>query len=54
MGIFDNILGNDDDKKKDKDEGRLTLHKEELDINKRSKLRQAFANTPVGCAKIEF
>lgn len=34
MGIFDNILGNDDDKKKDKDEGRLTLHKEELDINK--------------------
>ncbi|AWI05679.1 YsnF/AvaK domain-containing protein [Clostridium drakei] len=34
MGIFDNILGNDDDKKKDKNEGRLTLHKEELDINK--------------------
>ncbi|WP_425350707.1 YsnF/AvaK domain-containing protein [Clostridium muellerianum] len=34
MGIFDSILGNDDDKKKDKDEGRLTLHKEELDINK--------------------
>ncbi|KAJ49068.1 uncharacterized protein (TIGR02271 family) [Clostridium tetanomorphum] len=36
MGLFDNILGNDndDDNKKNKDEGRLTLHKEELDINK--------------------
>nr|WP_243187013.1 DUF2382 domain-containing protein [Clostridium muellerianum] len=33
MKIFDSILDNDD-KKKDKDEGRLTLHKEELDINK--------------------
>ncbi|WP_446897388.1 YsnF/AvaK domain-containing protein [Clostridium sp. LBM24168] len=37
-GLFDNILGNgsddDDDKKKSKDGGRLTLHKEELDINK--------------------
>ncbi len=36
MGLFDNILGNDNDhdNKKSKDEGRLTLHKEELDINK--------------------
>lgn len=38
MGLFDNIFGNgnDDDNKnkKSKDEGRLTLHKEELDINK--------------------
>ncbi|AUM98377.1 hypothetical protein CF060_12575 [Clostridium botulinum] len=42
MGLFDNIFGNgngngndnDNDNKKSKDEGRLTLHKEELDINK--------------------
>ncbi len=40
MGIFDNIFGNgndnenDRDHKKSRDEGRLTLHKEELDINK--------------------
>lgn len=40
MSIFGNLFGNfddndnyDDDKKR-KDEGRLTLHKEELDINK--------------------
>ncbi|WP_368491250.1 DUF2382 domain-containing protein [Clostridium sp. BJN0013] len=34
MGLFDNILGNDNNNKKSEDEGRLTLHKEELDINK--------------------
>ncbi|MBU5484376.1 YsnF/AvaK domain-containing protein [Clostridium sp. MSJ-11] len=40
MGLFDNIFGNvdnndnDNQNKKRKDEGRLTLHKEELDINK--------------------
>ncbi len=34
MGLFDSILGNDDDNKKSEDEGRLTLHKEELGINK--------------------
>lgn len=38
MGLFDNIFSNGDDNnndnKKSKDEGRLTLHKEELDINK--------------------
>ncbi|MEW9094636.1 MAG: YsnF/AvaK domain-containing protein [Clostridiaceae bacterium] len=40
MGLFDNIFGNvdnndnDNHNKKRKDEGRLTLHKEELDINK--------------------
>ncbi|WMJ81770.1 YsnF/AvaK domain-containing protein [Clostridium sp. MB40-C1] len=34
MGLFDNILGNDNDNKKSKDEGKLTLHKEEIDINK--------------------
>ncbi|WP_291579248.1 YsnF/AvaK domain-containing protein [Clostridium sp. UBA6640] len=34
MSLFDNILGNNDDNKRSKDEGRLTLHKEELDISK--------------------
>ncbi len=39
MGLFDNFFGDDDnnmenDNKKRKDEGKLTLHKEELDINK--------------------
>lgn len=34
MSLFDNILGNNDDNKRNKDEGRLTLHKEELDISK--------------------
>ncbi|MBO0525875.1 YsnF/AvaK domain-containing protein [Clostridium botulinum] len=38
VGLFDNIFGNgnddDNENKKSKDEGRLTLHKEELDINK--------------------
>ncbi|MFC0905264.1 YsnF/AvaK domain-containing protein [Clostridium sp. MT-14] len=37
-GLFDNVLGNgsddDDNKKKSKDGERLTLHEEELDINK--------------------
>ncbi|WP_368490724.1 YsnF/AvaK domain-containing protein [Clostridium sp. BJN0013] len=33
MGLFDNISGNDNDKKSE-DDGKLTLHKEELDINK--------------------
>ncbi|MFL0197488.1 YsnF/AvaK domain-containing protein [Clostridium sp. WILCCON 0269] len=36
MGLFDKISGNDkgNDNKKSEDAGRLTLHKEELDINK--------------------
>lgn len=33
-GLFDNILDNDNDHKKNEDEGKLTLRKEELDINK--------------------
>ena len=36
-GLFDNVLGNgsdDNNKKKSKDREKLTLHKEELDINK--------------------
>lgn len=42
VGLFGSLFGNYDDNdndnhsddKKRKDEGRLTLHKEELDINK--------------------
>nr|WP_172634783.1 YsnF/AvaK domain-containing protein [Clostridium kluyveri] len=39
MGLFNNVLGNNNDNKKSEDEGRLTLHKEELDINK-NKIRK--------------
>lgn len=34
MGLFNNVLGNDNDTKKSEDEGKLTLHKEELAVNK--------------------
>lgn len=35
-GLFENMFGNDEEDRRGKDEGRLTLHKEELNINKRN------------------